>query len=133
MRAIIGFNEGTTAFKIGADSIPNIYLFYKAFVPWINSRSPNVLSIRYEDFFEARDFSKPSSPVSKVVNYIAPRLARNKELIRTIGQQGSDPGKSLTFRKGGAGGWREEYTPAHIEAFRSVFPDEFLHSLGYSW
>lgn len=133
MRAIIGFNEGISVFKVGTSCIPNIFLVYKAFEPWIKSRSPNVLSLRYEDFFNSHDFSELSHPVSKIVNYVAPRLARNHDLIRWIGRQGLDPRKSLTFRKGGSGGWREEYTPAHIEAFRSVFPDEFLHSLGYNW
>ena len=38
---------------------------------------------------------------------------------------------SPTFRKGQAGGWRDEFKPEHVEAFKRSDPDGWLVTLGY--
>ena len=56
-----------------------------------------------------------------------------QDLLDRINADGFDPKKSNTYRKGSSGGWKDEYTPEHIEAFRKIFNDEHLASWGYSW
>ena len=38
---------------------------------------------------------------------------------------------SPTFRKGKTGGWRDEFKPEHVAAFKRSDPDGWLVRLGY--
>jgi len=55
----------------------------------------------------------------------------DEQFLDGILVHGKDPGKSVTFRRGGSGGWTEEFTQTHIDAFQSVAGD-LLERWGYT-
>ena len=92
---------------------------YSRYLGWLSC--PNVFCIRYEDlvsnanvkikvremalFYEACSRSPAGDTIEE-------RTARALEAI--------NPGRSHTFRKGMAGGWRNELKPEHVAAIKEV-------------
>ena len=132
--AIRGIGQGQTKYRLSPSSVPNVRLIYEAYMGWITDK--NTFALRYEDLVRGRAgqrSNKAASTVMDILWYLGViRDTHDITLVDNILTEGMDPGKSHTFRRGGSGAWREEYTEQHIEAFRSV-ADDLLTELGYTW
>ena len=53
------------------------------------------------------------------------------KLITAMAFSAKDTDKSVTFRSGRVGDWRECFTPKHVEEFKSSDPYSSLVQLGY--
>ncbi len=130
MKAFCGFGDGQTQFKASAMSIPSVKISYDAYIGWL--QDPNVLSVRYEDFIASDgSYTDTAADITlSIMSFLG--MEADRQQAETVFTNGSDPQKSHTFRRGGDGGWREEYTEEHIEAFNQVSGD-LLTRLGYTW
>jgi hypothetical protein len=92
--------------------------------------------LRYEDLIGEHvglPNSQAAITVTDMLQYLGiANVETNPSLVNTILTQGMDPNQSRTFRRGGSGGWKEEYSEQHIQAFCSVTGD-LLSRLDYSW
>jgi len=125
LRCIYGIGEGQTSNVFSTTSIPNIRLIFEAFENWLIDE--NTFALRYEDLVEPRQNGK--DVVRKILNFLG--VSFDEQFLDGILVHGKDPGKSVTFRRGGSGGWTEEFTQTHIDAFQSVAGD-LLERWGYT-
>jgi sulfotransferase 6B1 len=125
MKCITGYGDGVREYRNSADAIPSIRLSYKVYEPWL--RAPGVLAIKYEDLIGPGRMQT----IENILKFIG--IPCQPELLGKINAEGFEPKKSHTYRKGASGGWRDEYTPEHIEAFRKILSDEYLALWGYTW
>ncbi|HLO13708.1 MAG TPA: sulfotransferase domain-containing protein, partial [Anaerolineales bacterium] len=123
---ICGVGEGQTVYKVSQSSIPNVKVMFDAFEKWL--KDENTFPLRYEDLMNPID--NGAEVVTKLLEFL--NVPYNQELVETILSRGKDPSKSRTFRRGGSGAWREEYSEKHVEVFRRVAGD-LLERWGYAW
>jgi hypothetical protein len=132
--AICGIGQGQTKYRLSPSSVPNVRLVYEAYMGWVMDE--NTFAFRYEDLVGEEGGQRSDKAVSTVMDILRYlgmiRDTYGITLVDNILTEGMDPGKSLTFRRGGSGAWREEYTEQHIETFRSI-ADDLLTELGYTW
>ncbi|PWH16907.1 MAG: hypothetical protein DDG59_08695 [Anaerolineae bacterium] len=106
--------------------LPSLAERLKPYLEWC--KEPNVLTIRYEAFFENRP--------AVLQQILEQALGRGFRLSHTVEdalrvlESHIQPQRSPTFRKGGAGGWRQAFTPRHKELFKEYCPG-ILVELGY--
>lgn len=124
MRVIQGFGEGKENYKVDATSIPNLKIFYEAYLPWIDS--PNTHVVRFEDLIAPE---KKYAKVQSLLRFL--EITPSNSNINRMIQRGQNPKRSGTFRKGKTGGWRDEFNQEHEEAFEQVFGNDLLRKLGY--
>lgn len=124
--SICGIGEGRTQYKLSPSSMPNIKIVFDAYEKWLSDE--NTFVVRYEDL--AGTDQNSMDVTEKMLNFLD--VPFNKQLVENILALGKDTGKSRTFRRGGSGAWKEEYSETHIEAFRSISGD-LLEKWGYSW
>jgi len=125
MKAIIGFREGEKEYRNSPQSIPSIKLVYDAYQSWLNR--PDVLTVKYEDLVGPSRIKMIESIIKFIgVNY-------SVELLNKIKNEGYDPNKSHTYRKGESGSWKNEFNLEHITAFKRNFSDQKLALWGYAW
>lgn len=106
---------------------PNIAAWYNKFLGWKSEK--NVLPISYESLVYSAESQQQQ--LEKIVNYF--ELESNPLKIKTRIKQmqaNIDPNKSLTFRKGQAGNWKQEFNAEVKEAFKAV-GGSLLIQLGY--
>jgi len=132
MATIQGIGEGRVSGRLSASSYPNIRVYCEWYLRWLDD--PNTFSLRYEDLVGDRGGSA-SDEASRVVGEMLRYLGvfgrgTHRGMVARVLDQGSDPGKSPTYRQGRTGCWREEFEPEHIAAFKEVAGD-LLVRLGY--
>jgi sulfotransferase 6B1 len=124
--SICGIGEGRTKYKLSPSSMPNIKMVFDAYEKWLSDE--NTFVIRYEDLTGADE--NRIGTIEKMLSFLG--VPFNQQLVENILILGEDTGKSRTFRRGGSGAWKEEYSEIHIKAFRSIAGD-LLDKWGYSW
>jgi hypothetical protein len=124
LRVIQGFGEGETIYEVNKDSIPNLKLFYEAYLPWIES--PNTYVVKFEDLINPE---KKYKEVQGLLRFL--EITPSNQNIDRMIQRGQNPKKSGTFRKGKTGGWRDEFQDEHLESFQQVFGNDLLRKIGY--
>jgi len=105
---------------------PDVGQRFRRFQPWIGS--PTVHAVRYEELISSRR----RQVVEELVHHYA-RAAGEQVDVAAVADEAElriAPERSHTFRKGGSGGWREVFTPRHVEAFKRV-TGSLLTELGY--
>lgn len=129
MGAIRGLGVGQARMEVSPVSMANVKLMYDAFEGW--RHNPNTLAMKYEDLVAptGRPRSESRSVVTRLLRHLG--LQPDTSLVDRLLTQGMDPSVSRTFRKGGSGHWREEYTPSHLNAFSEVAGD-LLSKWGYA-
>jgi hypothetical protein len=127
LKSIIGVGEGETSYKFSSDSLPNIRLFFEAFEGWLTDK--NTLALRYEDLLLAKQ-DNSTQVIEKILKFLD--VSYDNELLQKIIARGTDPNKSVTFRRGVSGGWRQEFKQIHIDTFKSIGAD-MLQRWGYGW
>jgi plasmid stabilization system protein ParE len=105
---------------------PDIGERFRAFTPWIDSSS--CLAIRFEDL---KDPARSPGVVRAIAHHLYPRASERRldKLVARM-EEGADPSRSRTFRKGGSGGWREAMTDHHRQLFKK-HAGRLLVDLGY--
>jgi len=106
--------------------LPGLADRFRPYLGWLNN--PHVLTLQYEAFFADRQ-----SILRAILEHAIKRgfpLSQDLEgAIRVLASH-IQPQRSPTFRKGGAGGWREAFTPQHKKLFKEYCPD-IVALLGY--
>jgi hypothetical protein len=99
---------------------------YERFLGWIEQ--PDIFIVRFEDLI-----SSPKTELEKILDYLVshgfePTVSRHQALDALQAQM--TPRKSITFRKGIAGDWRNHFTQENINHFKQIAGD-LLIRLGY--
>jgi hypothetical protein len=99
---------------------------YDRFLPWLSR--PAVCAVRYERLVE-----DPDDVLRAMLGYLGGRGFAPREpeaaLVPRLRERMA-PEKSETFRKGGAGGWKQHFTDRNREQFNAATGD-LLQVLGY--
>jgi tetratricopeptide (TPR) repeat protein len=108
-------------------------LFDKYFIKWIGS--PKSTIIRFEDILGSEfggEDDKVMNTFQTIITLTRLRLHFDGETLRNKIRVGSDPHKSVTFRrsKRKIGIWKEEFTEDHIKQFKLAAPS-VVSVLGY--
>jgi sulfotransferase 6B1 len=105
--------------------LSSIFAKYEHYLGWL--QQPGVLALRFEDLIMDR-----RAALSRVLDHLAtdgfdpqPR----QQAIDAL-EAGLRPGASGTFRRGQTGDWRQHFTEANKQAFKSETGD-LLKKLGY--
>ncbi len=104
-------------------------IFTSAFcLTWAGLTTPEVLTLRYEDFLANR-----AEALGQVYDHAVlrglPAQASRDEAIQIL-EASIDPERSPTFRSGKAGGWRTQFSPENKQLFKDTVGD-LLIQLGY--
>jgi len=133
MAVIRGIGRGQRAYEVSRTAYPSVRLDCEVYLDWMSDSESYAL--RYEDFVSSTPGQRADAAGATVAGMLAylglPGHTPDAPLIEAILSQGMDPARSYTFRRGSSGAWREEYTPEHLAAFRSVAGD-LLERLGYA-
>lgn len=125
MKTILGF-PGDEKKKIRP--LASIGEIMEGHIPWLLEN--DILICKFEDLVgEAGggNDDKQHQTIRKISHYINRPI--DDDQLRTIAKKMYST-KSLTFRKGLIGDWRNHFTPEHKEAFKKV-ANEILIKLGY--
>ena len=105
---------------------PDVGERFRPYLGWLESGG--VLTLRYEDFIHDR-----SAALGKIIDFSVSRgfalHCDRDEAIRIL-EIAINPHSSPTFRRGGAGGWRDHFTFDHKVMFKKVAGDVLIQ-LGY--
>lgn len=104
----------------------NVREHYERFLPWLSR--PEVCVLRFEDLLRQREVEL-TRVLAHLEKHGAALDAPQERAISILADEMA-PRKSETFRQGRAQGWRDHFTPANQEQFRSVAGD-LLERLGY--
>ena len=138
-RMLGGFDEVLMAVIEGIGPYPGVVERWTEYAPWLDC--DEVLALRFEEM-RAKPHESAARIILRLVKIATERLEGNtfgvemdpedvKKLAGRMVEATKEP--SPTFRKGKAGGWREEFKPEHVEVFKRSDPDGWLGRLGYSW
>jgi hypothetical protein len=115
--------------KFGIRGWPNIYEFTHRQFGWLND--PGICKITFENL--VRHQPSQNQSIMKIIDYLWADLQQQGMTKQALFQKmkgNIDPKHSGTFRKGTIGGWKEEFTDEHKNAFKQV-AGNFLIQLGY--
>jgi len=135
-----GFDEVLTAVIKGAEVAglwyPGVIDRWELYAPWLDVEW--VYDVKYRD---ARE--DPKRVAGEIAKYGIWRLADTfsldmlgpgpdwDELVEGMAEASRDTEHSGTFRRGVAGGWRDEFKPEHVEAFKEADEAGWLVKLGF--
>lgn len=125
MSTICSFGDGNAALRTLEAPLSDVYTGY---VRWLEE--PAVLAVRFEDMVGARgggSDEKQLAEIKRLGQFVKRPL--DDEQARRIAQNMYGK-KSLTYRKGQIGDWRNHFTEAHRIAFKKSAGD-ILSRLGY--
>lgn len=125
----------------GLNEWPGLFDRWELYAPWLDI--PWVFPIRYEwmiqdprwqaDLFIRYALGRAMD--NHELEYVYPEDVHSALLDKTVEMMG-DPSNSNTFRKGGHGGWRDEFTPEIKEAFKERAGDWLIlldYEKGHDW
>ncbi len=104
----------------------NVRQRYEGVFQWLEQK--NVMCVRFEDLINNRDAAL--SAMLDEVEKTGYRIPTPRQKALSILVNAIQPGKSLTFRSGTTGGWKEHFTEEHKKLFKDVAGD-LLVRLGY--
>ena len=119
---IFGLNSPVATYP----SVYNSYLNYG--LKWLG---PNTFLVRYEDIIGTNfggNYATAIKTMKSLMEFIGVEIDEDT-LARKI-SQGSDPGKSQTFRLGGKGKWSQEFKPQHVTQMKAA-AHNLVSTLGY--
>ena len=136
-RMLGGFDEVLSAVIEGIGPYPGVVKRWTEYAPWL--QCDEVLALKFEEM-RAQPLESAARIILRLVKSATERLEGNAfgvemdpEDVKRLAQRMVDATKqpSPTFRKGKAGGWREEFKPEHVALFKKHDPDDWLGRLGY--
>ena len=104
----------------------NVRQRYEGVFQWLEQK--NVMCVRFEDLINNRDAAL--SAMLDEVEKTGYRIPTPRQKALSILVNAIQPVKSLTFRSGTTGGWKEHFTEEHKKLFKDVAGD-LLVRLGY--
>lgn len=130
----MGHEERLMACLCGVQQFAGLFDRWELYAPWLNI--PWVFKLRYEDMVD-----KPEQVAREFLHYTWNRTAEgyaevqeqtviDDDYVAYVVKNMQRTEASVTFRKGGHGGWREEFTPRVKEEFKKRAGD-WLIRLGY--
>jgi len=136
-RMLDGFDAVLLAVIEGLGPYPGVVQRWTEYAPWMDSE--RALVVTYEQMRQ-----EPERTAAGILLYLI-RIATDlldgnqfgiemapDDVKRLAAQMVEKTGKpSGTFRKGIVGGWREEFKPEHVEAFKRSDAGGWLVKLGY--
>lgn len=131
-----GFDEMLKRIITGDENIAGVMERWEMYAPWLDEGW--VLKLAYEDFLEHKTevaglFLRYVYGKTAAYNGVGIKLDPedfNREVRRlTLAMQ--HPEKSITFRKGKSGGWKEHFTDEHKALFKASDKNNWLIKLGY--
>jgi hypothetical protein len=128
MASIVGVPIGTPF--AGNLSSPALFLNLPKWLGWL--RDPETLAVRFEDLTGGKrggDDAARARVIHRILDHLGVTLSE-QEFAARFSEQALDPERSITFRKGRVGAWREAFTPAHTRVFKAMAGD-LLVELGY--
>ena len=93
--------------------------WWKGWLPWIENKVPDLI-LRFEDLVGPNK----RQIIGQLAEKIGPEFSVDEALARI------DPNKSMTFRKGLVGEWKNEFQPHHIKLFEEIM-GYTMETLGY--
>ena len=136
-RMLGSFDATLLAVIEGLGPYPGVVERWVEYAPWLKNKQ--VLALRYEDLL-----GQTIEMAVKILVYLMKNATDLLEGNRFgIDMDPEDAARltkkmaastvipSPTFRRGVAGGWRDEFTPEHVEAFKKSDPNGWLVRLGY--
>lgn len=135
-RSLDSHEEVLKAVIAGIDKYPGVFDRWEQYAGWLDVNW--VRKVRFEDLR-----NKPHETVRGLVLYglgrVAPlfnyKIAVNGDvfdlLIDAMVAEAGDTDRSITFRKGTIGQWREEFTPEIVDLFKEHDKNNWLVRLGY--
>ena len=124
LAVIEGHGAGKSQYEVNAESVPNLWEYYQAYLPWL--QADLTLPLKFEDLISEE---KKQQQVGELLSFLG--LNASSENIQKLIQLGQNPQRSSTFRKGKAGSWKEEYQEIHLEAFQKVGGPKLLELMNY--
>ena len=133
------FDEVLMAVIEGVGPYPGILERWEKYAPWLDVDW--VLKVKYEELVgDLEEWAETllhysvSNATRLLESRIAPMaitLDTERELIDRIVEAAQDTGKSVTYRKGQPGEWRDAFKPEHVKAFKKADKAGWLKQLGY--
>lgn len=131
------FDEALLAVIQGVGPYPGVVERWAAYAPWLEAQDVLALSYGYirsetgkaagqillyllqkaTELLDGNDYGVEIAPDD--LRYLVDKMVKATE----------EP--STTFRRGVAGGWRDEFKPEHVEAFKETDADGWLVKLGF--
>lgn len=134
---MMGYDEALLAVIEGMGPYPGVMERWTEYAPWLEAN--DVLVFRYAQLRE-----NPNRCAGQIILYLLRKATEllegnifgvemDPEDIRGLAEEmvREAEGGSTTFRKGIVGGWREEFKPEHIEAFKRTDQAGWLVKLGF--
>ena len=109
-----------------AGLVPSVDAAYQTYRGWF--QSPSVLGVRYEDLIHRR-----RETLDQMIRHLergGVSFQQDKETLHASLGHAMSPTRSLTYRAGTSGAWREYFTQANIQVFKETTGD-LLRVLGY--
>jgi hypothetical protein len=106
--------------------VPSVAEAYGTYRGWFTS--PSVLVVRFEDLVQHR-----AETVEGMIQHLEKAgvpFQGSRPALHASLERAMSPSRSLTFRAGVSGAWREHFTPGNIETFKRATGD-LLRVLGY--
>lgn len=136
-RMLGGFDDVLLAVIEGLGPYPGIIERWEEYAAWLEVEG--VLALTYEQMR-----TEIERTAGRIILYLMRRATQliegnhfgiemaPEDIKKVSGQMAAATEKpSGTFRKGLVGGWREEFTPEHVEAFKESDPNGWLVKLGF--
>jgi sulfotransferase 6B1 len=104
---------------------PDIAARFSPYLGWLDH--PEVLSIHFEDLMNDR-----AATLTRILEHFLARVpfhSPRHSILESL-ESSIDPSKSVTFRSGKTGEWKQHFTNEHKEIFKDVAGD-LLIKLGY--
>jgi hypothetical protein len=106
--------------------LPGVTEAYGSYRGWL--ASDKVLGVRYEDLINHR-----REAVDRMIRHLGQAgvaFLGDRQTLRAVFDQAMSPARSLTYRAGVTGAWRQYFTKANIAHFKEATGD-LLQLLGY--
>ena len=133
------FDDVLMAVINGIGPYPGVIERWELYAPWLEVEW--VLKVKYEELT-----IDPEAWAEIILHYAVANATRlletrigsmvipldtERELVRRMVAAAQDTSKSITFRRGQPGEWREVFKPEHIAAFKQADAAGWLVRLGY--
>lgn len=136
-RMLGSFDAVLLAVIEGLGPYPGVMERWAEYAPWLEDEETLVLEY-------GKMLANPKRAAAGIVVYLLKKATEfldnndfgvdiSAENLVKVSEQMTEATKekSTTFRKGVAGGWRDEFKPEHVEAFKATDVDGWLVKLGY--
>ena len=133
------FDDVLLAVIKGIGPYPGVIERWERYAPWLEVDW--ILKVKYEELVAGLELWAENIlhyAVSNATRLLETRIApmaitldTERELVKRMVEAAQDTGKSVTYRKGQPGEWREAFKPEHVKAFKKMDRAGWLKRLGY--